>query len=78
MPLGSLNKQSDMRNKDDVGTTDKACSLTYVHFNLTNSPKPRTHNVAYSVKSNFLNLLDGDEAEPQRINMLGVGGRHPI
>lgn len=63
-----------MRNKADVGTTDKACSFSYLQLSLTNGPKPWTHNVAYSVKSNFLNLLDGDDAEPQWNDMPEVVG----
>lgn len=58
-----------MRNKEDVGTTEKACSPNLLQERFTNNPKPWTHNVAYGVKSNFLNLLDGEDAEAQWSNM---------
>jgi hypothetical protein len=58
-----------MRNKEDVGTTEKACSPNCLQESFTNSPKPWTHNVAYSVKSNFINLLNGEDAEAQWNNM---------
>ena len=58
-----------MRNKEDVATTEKACSPNRLQESFTNNPKPWTHNVAYSVKSNFLNLLNGEAAEAQWNNM---------